>query len=324
MRNLILLFFITTVSLTACTKSGVDKPPVEPPANSFALDYVEVQENLFGAHLYLYGNFGDSSSASKVKIGNTIITCKAEADGVILSWTPYLIKVSIGDPDDDTGAGYISVINSGKETNKRMLNVWELSLLYKQPDEGSILKEVRFNAILRADANPHRNITTLNLPSTFSARSEAFWAIGGQGHASYSGGGMTISLEDRSGMVIWSKPYLDNTNKETNFQSNVTFKNGAFVISDLRMHKLDATRYSYLADGSPAPYITDYDFRVEVLPLNETLTLELDDNRAIKAGNYITGPHGTQYDFTWDASEAPNHMHNFTLEWEKTNPRFNL
>ena len=33
-------------------------------------------------------------------------------------------------------AGYVSVINGGKETNKRMLNVWEISLLYKQPDEG--------------------------------------------------------------------------------------------------------------------------------------------------------------------------------------------
>jgi hypothetical protein len=231
MRNLILLFSILTVSLISCKKSDIEKPPTEPPAetpsSTFALDYMEVEENLFGAYLYLYGNFGDSSSASKVKIGNTIITGKAEADGVITSWMPFLIKVSIGDPDDDAGAGYVSVINGGKETNKRMLNVWELSLLYTEPDEGTLLKEVRFNAILRADAHPHRNLTTLTPPSTFSSRSEAYWAIGGQGYANYGDGGMTISLEDRSGIVIWSKPYLDNVNKENNFQSQVRFKNGA-------------------------------------------------------------------------------------------------
>ncbi|MEJ0105278.1 MAG: hypothetical protein WDO19_23165 [Bacteroidota bacterium] len=323
MRNLILFLFITTILFSACKKSGVDKP-VEGPSASFAFDYMEVEEYLFGANLYLYGNFGDSTSASKVKIGNTLVDGKASADGVILAWTPFYIKVSIGDPDDDTGAGYVSVINGGKETNKRMLNVWEISLLYKEPDEGSILKEVRFNAILRADANPHRNVISFSIPSSFSSRSEAYWAIGGQGHAAYSGGGMTISLEDRSGMVIWSKPYLDNTNEENNFQSEVLFKDGAFEISDLRMHKKDATRYSYLADGSPAPYTTDYDFRVQVLPLNKILKLELDNNRAIKAGTYTTGPHSTQYDFTWDADEAPNHMHNFTLEWEKVEPRFNL
>jgi hypothetical protein len=33
--------------------------------------------------------------------------------------------VSIGDPNDATGAGYVSVINGSKETNKRMLNVWK-------------------------------------------------------------------------------------------------------------------------------------------------------------------------------------------------------
>lgn len=323
MRNLILLFLITVVSLAACKKSDVDKP-VEGPSGSFALDYMEVEENLFGANLYLYGNFGDSTAASKVKVGNTLVNGKPTADGVILAWTPFYIKVSIGDPDDDTGAGFISVINGGKETNKRMLNVWEISLLYKEPDEGTILKEVRFNAFLRADADPHRNVVTFSRPSSFSSRSDAFWAIGGQGHASYTGGGMTISLEDRSGVVIWSKPYRDNTNEDNNFQSEVKFKDGAFEISDLRMHKKEATRYSYLADGSPAPYITDYDFRVEALPLNDTLKLELDNNKTIKAGTFTTGPHGTQYDFTWDASEAPNHMHNFTLQWEKAEPRFKL
>ena len=323
MRNLVLFFLTTILSLVACKKSGIDKP-VEGPSTSFAFDYMEVEEYLFGANLYLYGNFGDSTSGSKVKIGNTLINGKASADGVILAWTPFYIKVSIGDPDDDTGAGYVSVINGGKETNKRMLNVWEISLLYKEPDEGTILKEVRFNAILRADANPHRNVIAFSIPSSFSSRSEAYWAIGGQGHASYSGGGMTISLEDRSGMVIWSKPNYDNTNKDNNFQSEVQFKDGAFEISNLRMHKKKATSYSYLADGSPAPYVTDYDFRVQVLPLNDILKLELDNNKAIKAGTYITGPHSTQYDFTWDASEAPNHMHNFTLEWSKAEPRFNL
>ena len=322
MRNII-IFIFTAVSLAACKKAGVEKP-VEGPSTSFALDYMEVEENLFGAYLYLYGNFGDSSSSGKVKIGNTLVDDKPTGDGVILAWKPYYIKISIGDPNDDTGAGYVSVINGGKETNKRMLNVWEISLLYKEPDEGSILKEVRFNAFLRADANPHRNVVTFSRPSTFSCRSEAYWAIGGQGHAAYTGGGITISLENRSGIVIWAKPNQDNTNKDNNFQSEVRFKDGVFEISNLRMHKKDATRYSYLADGSPGPYIIDYDFRVEVLPLNETLPLELDNNRAIKAGTYITGPHGTQYDFTWDASEAPNHMHNFTLEWSKAEPRFNL
>lgn len=90
------------------------------------------------------------------------------------------------------------------------------------------------------------------------------------------------------------------------------------------MHKKNATLHSYLAHGSPAPYITNYDFGVEPLESTKPLKLELDNNRAIKAGTYITGPHGTQYDFTWDASEAPNHMHNFKLEWSKTEPRFKL
>lgn len=323
MRLLILSFFITALLLTACKKQETEKP-VEGTSTSFAFDYMEVEENLFGAHLYLYGNFGDSSSASKVRIGNTLLDGKPTANGVILAWSPFYIKVSIGDPDDDTGAGYVSVINGGKESNKRMLNVWELSMLYKEPDEGSILKEVRFNVFLRADAHAHRNILTFSRPSSFAARSEAYWAIGGQGQATYSGGGMTISLENRSGIVTWAKPDQDNTNKDNNFQSKLLFKDGLFKISDLRMHKKEATRHSYLAHGSPAPYITNYDFRAEVLLLNDTLKLELDNNRAIKAGSFVTGPHGTQYDFTWDASDAANHMHNYRLEWVKTEPRFKL
>jgi hypothetical protein len=323
MRSATLLLLITAVLFTACKKEETEKP-VEGPSGSFALNYMEVEENLFGAHLYLYGNFGDSTSSSKVKVGNTLLNGNASANGTILSWSPTYIKLSIGDPDDDTGAGYVSVINGGKETNKRMLNVWELSMLYKEPDEGSILKEVRFNVLLRADAHTHSNTFTFSLPSSFAARSEAYWAIGGQGQANYSGGSMTISLENRSGMVTWAKPNDDNTNKDNNFQSKLLFKNGLFKLTDLRMHKKQATRHSYLAHGSPAPYITDYDFRVEVLPTNDTLKLELDNNRAIKAGSFVTGPHGTQYDFSWDASEASNHMHNYRLEWVKTEPRFKM
>ncbi len=321
MRHVIILFFIATVTFASCKKSDLTKPP-QGPSTSFALDYMEVEENLFGAYLYLYGNFGDSSASNKVKIGNTFIDHQPTGEGVILSWTSFLIKLSIGDPDDNAGAGLVSVFNNGKETNKRMLNVWELSMLYKEPDEGTILKEVRFNALLRADAGSHRNIFTLLRPSTFSSQSQAFWAIGGQGHATYTGGGNRITLEDRSGIVIWEKPYHDNTNAANNFQSEVVFKDGAFELSGLRMHKLNATRIFNLADGSPAPFISNYDFRVEVLPMNEVLQLELDNNKAIKAGTFVTGPHGTQYDFTWDASEAPNHMHNFTLEWAKAEARF--
>ncbi len=321
MRIIRVFLLLVVISFVACKKAGVKK--ADNPSSGFVLDYMEVEEHLFGANLYLYGNFGDSSAGSKVKVGNTIIDGTPRGDGVIISWMPFLIKISIGDPDDDTGAGYVSVLNAGKESNKRMLNVWEISLLYKEPDEGSILKEVRFNGILRADASPHRTLTTMSLPSSFSSRSESFWAIGGQGHSSYTGGGTTISLVNRSGMVFWSKPYLDNTNEDGNFQSEVKFKDAVFTVSGLRMHKKMATQISNLADGSPAPFITDYDFRVEVLPLNEVLTLELDEDNAIKAGSFITGPHGTQYDFTWDANEAPNHMHNYTLEWLKAMPRFN-
>jgi hypothetical protein len=283
---------------------------------------MEVEENLFGAYLHLYGNFGDSTAASKVKIDNTVVNGKPTGDGVIVDWKPWYIKVSIGDPGDNTGAGYVSVLNGGKETNKRILNVWEISMLYKEPDEGTILKEVRFKAFLRADAQPHPNLPTLSMPSSFSARSEAYWAIGGQGHSSYPGGGMTISLAHGTGTVIWNKPYQDATNAPDNFQSEVKFKNGLFELSGLRMHKKIATSISSLADGSPAPYISNYDFRVEVIPMNETLHLELDDKQAIKGGNFTTGPHGTQYDFTWEGSEAPNHMHNFTLQWSKAEPRF--
>lgn len=158
-RTLILFVFIITVTLAACKKSDTVKPVVGT-SSSYALDYMEVEENLFGPYLYLYGNFGDSTTGSKVKIGNTFLDGRASGDGVILVWTPFYIKVSIGDPDDDAGAGYVSVLNGAKETNKRMLNVWEISLLYKEPDEGTLLKEVRFNAILRADAEPHRNVVT--------------------------------------------------------------------------------------------------------------------------------------------------------------------
>ncbi|MEO6668308.1 MAG: hypothetical protein ABIN36_02460 [Ferruginibacter sp.] len=323
MRNLILFLLIGGISFISCKKSKPDKP-AEGPSTGFALDYMEVEENLFGAYLYLYGNFGDSSSGSKVKVGNTLLDGHPNGDGVIVAWNSFYIKVSIGDPDDDTGAGFVSVINAGKETNKRMLNVWEISMLYTEPDEGTILKKVRFDAILRADANPHRSLFTFSPQSSFSSKSTAWWTIGGQGHASYTGGGNTISLEEHNGTVLWSKPNEDHTNEDNNFQSELKFKDGVFEITGLRMHKLDATLMSNLADGSTTPFITDYDFRVMPLPLNEVISLELDDNRAIKAGTYVTGPHGTQYDFTWDANEAPNHMHNFTLEWSKVEPRFNF
>src|SRR4051812_3702909 len=102
-------FVLAIICFSACKKSGVDKP-VDSPSPNFGLEYMEVQENLFGADVYLYGNFGDSSAGSKVKVGNTIIDGRPNADGMVVSWMPYLIKINIGDPDDDTGAGYISVI----------------------------------------------------------------------------------------------------------------------------------------------------------------------------------------------------------------------
>lgn len=142
MQKRLSFFLFATLLIAACSKP-TSEPPVGP-SSGFALDYMEVEEHLFGAYLYLYGNFGDSSTTSKVKVGNTLLNGNASAHGSILSWSPFYIKVSIGDPDDDTGAGYVSVLNGGKETNQRMLNVWELSLLYKEPDEGTLLKEVRF------------------------------------------------------------------------------------------------------------------------------------------------------------------------------------
>jgi hypothetical protein len=40
----------------------------------------------------------------------------------------------------------------------------------------------------------------------------------------------------------------------------------------------------------PCPYISNYDLRVEQLTSAKQLKLELDNNRAIKAGTYIPGP----------------------------------
>ena len=52
MRHFILSIIITAALLTACKKEETEKP-VEGPSSSFALEYMEVEENLFGAHLYL-------------------------------------------------------------------------------------------------------------------------------------------------------------------------------------------------------------------------------------------------------------------------------
>jgi hypothetical protein len=317
------LFFIAAISLLlgSCKKNDIPDQATNVPATG-ALQYMWVEENLFGGYLHLYGSFGDSSVNSKVRVGNTLITGKVSDNGTILQWEPWHIKVSIGDPDDDNGAGYVSVINKGVETNKRMLNVWELDMLYKEPDEGTLLKEVRFKAYIRADIAPTQSPVASSTQSTFAAVSQAFWAIGGQGHASYSGGGMTISLDSRSGMLIWSKPFVDATQNDANFQSEFKFQNKAFLLSDLKVHKKKATKYSYLADGSPQPYITDYNFGIDAIPTNQTVKLELDNNNAIKAGSFVTGPHGTQYDFTWNASEAVNHKFNYTLQWNKATARF--
>jgi hypothetical protein len=46
-------------------------------------------ENLFGAHLYLYGNFGDSTIASKVKSA-TPAECAASAN----AGYPVMVAVS--------------------------------------------------------------------------------------------------------------------------------------------------------------------------------------------------------------------------------------
>ena len=324
MRKLILFsLIITMVSLSACKKSSVDRP-VDPPPAGFTLNYMEVQENLYGADLYLYGIFGDSSSSSKVRVGNTLLDGKPSGEGLILTWTPGYIKVSIGDVNDNTGAGYISVLNNGKETNKRMLNVWEVDMQYKEPDEGTIFKAAKIHAYLRADVDPHPSTYSFSMPSSFASTSDVNWSIGGQGHASYTGGGMTITLDHSEGSLLWSDPFHDHTNDQQEFKSSVKFNKGAFELSDLRLHKLSATNYTYLADGSPEPYTILYDFRVVAIPLNEIVKLELDNNKAIKAGTYVTGPHGTQYDFTWDASDANIHMHNYTLRWEKAEPRFKL
>jgi hypothetical protein len=321
MRNLILCIALV-LSFTACKKTEKQDPALPAPTG-MSLTFIQVEENLFGANLYLYGSFGDSTASSRVKVSNVLLDGRASGEGLILEWKPYMIKVSIGDHDDNTGGGYVSVINGGKESNKRMLNVWELDMLYKQPDEGTILKEVRFKTFLRCDIDPLSNgQAPPTLPGTFTADSEAFWAIGGQGTSTYSGGGMTITLEDRNGVLFWTKPYYDATGAERAFQSEIQYKNGRFELTGLRAHKKKATKHSYLAHGSTVPHIIDLDFRVEVVPLNQSVKLELDQNNAIKAGTFVTGPHGTQYDFTWDANQAAGHMHNYTLQWTKAEPRF--
>lgn len=319
MQKLVLIA-IACLLLASCKKTKVQENVKGTPVG--ALQYMWVEENLFGGYLHLYGTFGDSTANSKVRVGNTVITSKVSADGTILQWEPWHIKVSIGDPDDDTGAGYVSVINNGAETNKRMLNVWGLDMLYKEPDEGTIMKEVRFKTFIRADIAPTQSPMASAYTSTFAAVSQAYWAIGGQGHSSYTGGGMTISLGSRNGMLIWSKPFVDATKNDENFQSAFKFQNRAFLLSDLQVHKKKATKYSYLADGSPQPYIVDYTFSTDAIPTNQTAKLELDNSNAIKAGSYVTGPHGTQYDFTWDAGEAVNHKFNYTLQWSKASARF--
>lgn len=322
MRNLLVILGALLISFSSCKKETTNNQPDTPAPTGFGLRYMQLEEDLFGGILHLYGNFGDSSASSKVKVGNVLIDGQGSYDGIILKWDPWAIKLRIGDPNDNSGGGYVSVFNKGKETNKRMLNIWELNMLYKQPDNGTILKEVRFKAFLRGDVDPHNMPVNIAPRNSFASKSEAYWAIGGQGQSTYPGGGMTISLENRNGILFWSKPYTDAAGDERAFQSEVTIENGEFVLTGLRVHKKKATKHSYLAHGSTAPFIQDYDFSVEVIPLNEEVKLPFDAAQAIKAGTFITGPHGTQYDFTWSAAEAPNHMYHYTLQWEKAEARF--
>jgi hypothetical protein len=322
MRLIIAACLLAGLSLTACKKSEVAANPDPTIPSGFHLRYIEVEEHLFGANLHLYGNFGDSSAGSKVKVGNTILTQAANGYGFIREWKPWYINLEIGDPNDNAGAGNVSVINNGRESNKRMVNVWEVDMLYREPDVGTILKELRIQGFIRADVDPVSGPRFSPQRSSLAAKSLAYWAIGGSGQSSYPGGGVTISLENRAGHIIWQKPYRDNTALQENFQTELTYENRAFEITRLSVHEKDATRHSYLAHGSTVPHILDYTFRSEVVPLNRSFKLELDANNAIKAGTYVTGPHGTQYGFIWSAAEAPNHRFHHTLQWNKIEPRF--
>ncbi|HEV7331230.1 MAG TPA: hypothetical protein VGN63_09335 [Flavisolibacter sp.] len=313
--SLLLLF------AAGCKKNDIADSPADVPPG-FHLRYIEVEEHLFGGYLHLYGNFGDSTAGSKVKVGNTVISGTSTGEGFLLEWKPWYIKVEIGDPDDDTGGGNISVINNGKESNKRMVNIWELDMLYREPDEGTILKELRIQGFIRADVDPVAGTRFMPKRNSFASETIAYWAIGGSGQSSYSGGGVTISLENREGFINWKKPYTDNAGLPENFQSEMTYEDRGFTISGLRVHENKATRRSYLPHESTVPHILDYTFRADIVPLNESFRLELDGNNAIKAGTFVTGPHGTQLGFIWDAAEAPNHKYHHTLQWAKMEPRF--
>jgi hypothetical protein len=310
------------VAITACSKPA-DVPVPEPPAPGFRLDYMEVQEDLFGAILYLYGNFGDSTATSKVKISNVTITGDPTGDGVILYWSSILIKVRIGDPDDDNGAGYVSVLSGGKETNKRMLNVWEGDMKYREPDEGTLEKEVTFRFALRADSKTHTPVAYAFTPgSSFAAASStALYKIGGEGACP----DLTVTLAGSNGTILWSPPYRDRVNADNNFQSEVQFKNRKFRISALSVHKKKATTKRTLATGSPQPYIVDFDFRVEVLNINDTFNIEFEGNTdVIKAGTWTGELHSTQYGLFWDPVEAMSHRYRNTLQWPRLEPRFKL
>jgi len=289
---------------------------------------MEVQEHATGAHLYLYGDFGDSSSTSKIRINDQLLTeDPASLNGHIISWSPNLIVTGIQTATSGIGHGKVSVLNKGGESNKRTLNVWEGDIIYSRPDQGSLKTDIRFHVYLRADADPHPPINYLQpRTSSFASPSEAHYSVGGEGSSLYNSGGCQVNMTMRwaaaSGKIPVRIPFKNTAGVPEYFQVKLKFKNRKFEVQTLDVWKNKVTTKSMTVVACGPPSVSNghhilssvhsklQDFNME---------FESENSKVIKAGN-ITAVSNTESGLVWDNGSVPSYT--ATISWSRMVPKY--
>jgi hypothetical protein len=285
----------------SCKKNKSGRPEEN---SSLKLEYMEVQEPqtaVSSAELFLHGQFGAWNSSSSVRIGTNIFTGSPDpvnSNATILLWTPTLIRLRIPKADDPGGSGIVQVTAGGKESNPRILNVWDGFLIYDYPSGGNILERCDINFILRADCKPYTNVPINSLikpVSTFAKGSSVQWHIEGTATSLYDGcRTMTVSWEAVSGGIGWYSPSADNVNLSENFQSEVSYSGTEnwFRLSALKIHKFNAGKSTITFGGCSPGEPQQQDVHLTEMPsdLANLIVMNIDGaSSAIKPGRVTLG-----------------------------------
>ncbi|MCC7464789.1 MAG: hypothetical protein IT261_00885 [Saprospiraceae bacterium] len=302
----------------SCEKDEDTKPT--PTKWPLKLEYMEVVEIPLAGELHLYGYFGDSSATSRVVIDGSPLpeATPGNLGSRILSWKPWHVVCQIPAVTDPMGKGTVQVQNKGLASNTRKLTAWQGEIRFRRPDEGTLEREVLFEVLLRADADPHQYATPRQPASHFASGSKAHYSLGGQGTSTYGSDcqvTLIARLDPASGTIYPRFPLTDGPGLSNYFRSLIRFRNQRFEVEVIDVFKEKVSTLTMTSIYCPATSVATSEHNLYGPPYElQTFQLELDPaTKKIKPGK-LTHTGSTEVGLIWDEWGVP--QYECTMEWE--------